>query len=77
MLNIERCPYVNTRTEKLLYILPALGVTAIWGIRMRKLIDNYEFWLTRQGGIDIKFLDDSAFILTLSTRKDFKTFQQF
>ena len=76
MLDVERRPHVDAGREKLLDILPALGMTAVRRIAVGELVDDDELGLARQRPVEIEFLDGAAAILDLAPRQDFEPFDE-
>ena len=72
MLNIERGPDVDTGSEQLLDVLPALGVPAIGSVGVSELIDDDQLGLARQRRIEIEFLDFAAVVFNPAPRQDFE-----
>ena len=56
MLDIQSGPDVDSRIEKFLDILPALGVTTRLGIGMSELIDEDQIGMARERGVDIEII---------------------
>ena len=76
MLDVERRPNIHARIEQFFNVLPALGMAAVGRVGVSEFVDDHEFGLARQRGVDIEFLDDPAPILNSSARQNFKTFHQ-
>ena len=72
MLDIERRPYVDAGREKLLDVLPALGMAAVRRIGMGEFVDDDQFGLASQRRVEVEFLDRAAVVLDLAPRQDFE-----
>ena len=76
MLDIERRPNIDSGREKLLDVLPALGMAAFRRVGVGEFVDDDQLGLARQRGVEIEFLDRAAAILDLAPRQDFQPLDQ-
>ena len=63
VLDVERGEDVDARDQQFLNVEIALRVTRAGSIGVREFVDQHQFWPARQDGVEIHFLDATAFVV--------------
>ena len=66
VLDVDRGPYVDTRSEQFFDVLPALGMTRPGGVAVGQFIDDSDGRRTLQRGIKVELLEHSTLIVDLA-----------
>ena len=76
VLDVERRVDVDAGVEQLLDVLPALGVPAAGGVRVRQLVDEDQGRVALECGVEVELADRRAAIWNLPGRQDLEILEK-
>ena len=76
MLDVQRSPDIDAGGEQLLDVLPALGMAAVGRVGVSEFVNDDQFRLARERGVEIEFVDFAAVVFDLAPRQDFESINE-
>ena len=76
VLDVQRSPNVDARSQKIIYILPALGMTRTFSIGVGKFIQQEHVGASGQGGVHVELPQLHATVVDLLDGQGFQAGQE-